>query len=281
MKQYAFGLIVFAAILSSISGLLVKYMQIPATSMASIRMATPVILVSMWLLWRGKPLFRHGYRTMLYGSVLNALRMWFFFNAFIYTTMSNAIIVLYTWPIFATILGVFFLKEQVNRMQLLSLMISFVGILIVYWGFDFSLEDNDFIGLTAGVLCAFFYACSIVIFKSKSSDFDPWETIFFQNLIGAIIFLPMLLINTPAPRPMDWTLALTHGVVIGIIMFAFFFYGLRHIAASKASMVSYLEVISALILGHLVFGDQLTTQMIIGAAIIMSSTLALRMSISR
>ncbi len=276
MQKHAFSLVVFAALLSGVSGLIVKHMQIPATSMAWIRMTTPSLIIGAYLLWRGRSILKTGYRVMLAGSVFNTIRMIFFFMAYIHTTIANAIIVLYTWPIFAVILSIVFLKENVTKRQIFLLMISFVGILVVYAGHEFSLKDGDFLGLTAGILGAFFYACSVIIFKSQTVSFDPFETIFFQNILGVFVFLPLFLTNSPAPRNLDWVLGITHGTLIGIIMFAAFFYGLRYIKASTASMITYIEIISATSLGYLVLGETLTPNMILGAVIILCSTVLLQ-----
>jgi len=251
-------------------------MEIPATSMAWLRMATPTLLIGIYLLCRQEVIFKAGYKVMLGASAINAARMIFFFLAYIHTTVANAIIVLYTWPIFTVILSVIFLREEVSNRQKTLLLGSFIGIVIVYSGHDISFSNSDFKGLTAGIICAFLYACSVIIFKSKAKTFDPFETIFFQNLLGAVIFLPLFMTNTPAPRPLDWGLGLTHGIVIGIIMFSAFFYGLRHIKASTASMITYIEVVSAISLGYIVLGERLTLNMAIGSAVIMTSTLLLQ-----
>lgn len=278
MKRYAFYLVVFAALLSGTGGLFVKFMEIPPSSMAWLRMTTPTILVGLYLLYKGKGLLRPGYKMMIAASAINAARMLFFFMAYMYTSIANAVIVLYTWPIFAVILSSIFLKEHISKKQIGLLMLSFTGIIVVYAGHELSLNNEDFKGLSAGVLCAFLYSCTVVIFKSESTSFNPSETIFFQNFLGAFIFLPFFITNDPGPRILDWVLGSGQGVIIGIIMFGAFFYGLKYIKASKASMIAYIEVISAMILGYLVFGETLTVNMMIGASLIVCSTLLLQLN---
>ena len=276
MQNRAFSLVVFAAVLSGVSGLIVKYMEIPATSMAWIRMATPTLLIGLYLLWKGANLIRSGLKFMITASLFNVIRMWLFFITYIYTSISNAIIVLYTWPIFAVILSALLLKERVGRIRIILLLTSLTGVIIVYAGQNLSLQDDDFIGLTAGVLCAFFYACTVVIFKSQSNTYSPIETIFLQNLLGALIFFPFILINDPSPTNLDWTLGITHGILIGILMFSAFFYGLKYIKASTASMIAYIEVISAMSIGYFIMNDTLSRNMIIGAVLIVISTALLQ-----
>ena len=277
MKRYAFYLVVFACLLSGTGGLFVKFMEIPPSSMAWLRMTTPTLLVGLYLLYRNQSIIKPGYKKMITASAINCARMFFFFMTYKYTSIANGVIVLYTWPIFAVILSSIVLKEVISKRQIGLLLLSFAGILVVYAGHEFSFNNEDFKGLTSGVLCAFLYACTVVIFKSGSSTFDPYETIFYQNFLGAFVFLPFFIFNDPAPRLLDWILGTGQGVIIGVIMFAAFFFGLRHIKASKASMIAYIEVISAMILGYLVFGETLTINMMIGASLIVCSTLLLQL----
>lgn len=276
MKDYAFYIVFFAALISSTSGLFVKHMQIPATSMAWIRTTTPVLVIGLYFLFTQRQIVRAKYKTMLCGSAINAARMVFFFTTLIYTSISNAVIVFYTWPLFAVILSVLVLKEKVSRQELIVLLLSFIGVLIVYLEHEISLADKDFIGLSAGVLTAFLYACTIIFFKKGADVYNPWETIFYQNIIGALVFLPFMITNIPTPTSLDWTLGIGHGVTIGLIMFSMFFYGLRHLPASRASMITYVEVLGAMLLGYFVLDEQITTSMIIGASIIMGGSLYLR-----
>ena len=79
-----------------------------------------------------------------------------------------------------------------------------------------------------------------------------------------------------APRLLDWGLGVTHGVVIGIGMFTAFFFGLRHIKASTASMITYIEVISAMSIGYFVMNDHISNKMVIGASLILIATMFLQ-----
>lgn len=276
MKEKAFAAVALGAILTSISGLLIKYMSIPATSMAWIRMTIPAVLMGLWMLWAKVPFFKGNLKFLLTVSVLNSARMYFFFLAYVLTSIGNAVIVLYTWPIFATIFGVLILKETISQRNILLLMLAFTGLIVVNLDKSFSWADSDFLGMLAALTCAIFYSLMMVLFKKESSKYSLKEMVFYQNFIPCLLFLPFFLTNRPLPTSLDVALASTLGLVVGIAAYFLFFFGLRHLKASTHSMITYLEIVSAITLGYIFLGETLTLNTLIGGLIIILSTVLLK-----
>lgn len=251
-------------------------MTIPATSIAWIRHAVPAIILFLWLRTQRIELFQGNYKLMLVASGINAIRMFFFLTAYLYTTISNAVVISYTWPIFTTLLGAFFLKEKMTWGRGVLLLGSFGGILIIYSDGSLSFGDKDFIGMTASLISAIFYSITVILFKTESLNYHRNHIIFFQNLVGVIVFLPFILLSRPVPSNLDWGIGLTYGLVIGIGLFSCFFYGLRYLKASTVSMISYLEIVSAIFFGVVFLGEVVTIQILIGGGMIVLSTSLLR-----
>jgi len=214
---------------------------------------------------------------MLGGSMINAVRMYLFLVAFIYTSIGNAVIVFYTWPIFGTLLGATLLKEHITRRQIALLGLAFTGIITAYSNQDFSFENQDFIGMTAAISSAFLYALTVIIFKTETPNYTRNEIIFYQNIVGALVFIPFFIFNEPTPTVKDMTLGISYGLMVGIMAYSFFFFGLKYLEASKASMLTYVEVVSAVLLSYLVLGDVLSRNMIVGGGCIILSTILLRL----
>lgn len=275
MQQRAFGAVVIAAIMAGSSGVFVKHMTMSATTMSFIRTLVPTVLLGSLMWYQGTRFFRGNYRLMLGASVLNALRMYFFFTAYLYTSIGNAVIINYTWPIFVTIFSIFFLREVVSKGQLALLGLAFAGILVVYANQEFSFENRDFVGMMAALGTAITHAIGITIFKKESDNYSRTEIIFYQNCMSVVIFLPFFLYN-PFPELQNWTIATSHAVLLGIIGFHFFFYGLRHLKASVASSITYLEIISALLFSYFWLHEEITVNMLVGGGLIVLSTLLLR-----
>ena len=273
MKQKAFYALIIAACIAGSSGLLIKEIEtLSAGAIAWVRATFPAFLLIIWLYQKKLNCFHGNYPKMLLSSFINAARMYLYLIAFIYTSIGNAIILFYTWPIFATILGVFFLKERVSRSQVLLMLFAFAGLIIAYSNKSFSFEDRDFIGMVSAVISAFGYAITVVLFKSEADNYHRNEIIFYQNFAGVLVFLPIFWMDAPIAEFRDFSVALIYAFVIGIVVFSLFFYALKHLKASTASSIMYLEVVSAILFGYLVLGEKLDLNMIIGGLIIILSS---------
>jgi drug/metabolite transporter (DMT)-like permease len=276
MKNKAYFAVILAATIAGASGVFVKNVAIPATSIAFIRTTLPTILIGAYLLATGTQLFRGNYRLMLSGSVFNAIRMYFFFIAYIYTSMANAVIIAYTWPIFGTLLSILFLKEKVSKRNIGLLTLSFLGILIVFSNQSLTFENRDFIGMSAALVMAITYAASVVIFKKGRGDFSISETIFYQNLVGMFVFFPFILKNVPSPTVRDVSIISCYAILIGLIGYSLFFYGLKRLKASTSSMLSYIEIVSAFCFGIFLMGETPTWNVLLGGLLIIITTFLLR-----
>lgn len=279
MRQKAIYALIIAAFIAGFNGLIIK--QVPsmtAGSIAWVRTFVPVLVFGIWMWQQKVPFFKGNYKKMLGASAINAFRMYLYFTAYIYTSIGNAVIIFYIWPIFVALLGIIFLKEKLSKYQIVLIVMAFIGLIIAYSHKTFSFEDRDFIGMLASLGAAIGYGITVIIFKSESENYDKNEIIFYQNIISVLLFLPLFFIGFPT---MEWShlgIASAYGVLVGVIVFSLFFYGLKYLNAATASSMMYLEVISALILGHLVLNESLEYNMILGGVLIITSSFLLTRS---
>ena len=276
MAKKAFISVVIGSIIAGLTGLFVKNISAPATSIAFVRTGLPTFILATWMFSQNIRFFRGNYRRMLAASLLNAIRMYLFLVAFIYTTITQAVIMLFTWPIFVNILSLIWLREKIHIHQILILLLSFSGIIVIYSEQPFSLNNNDFIGMSAGIVSAIFYATSFIIYKTEIDNYHRNEVIFYQNFIGALVFLPFFISNDPFPGIGDFTLMGGYAILMGIVIFNFFFYGLKHLKASQVSLIAYIEILSAVTVGIIFMNDRISPQLLIGGAFILASISLLR-----
>ena len=249
-------------------------MQINPVSQAWLRMATPTVLTAIWLSFTGVPLLQGNWRKMSLVSVLGAVRMVFFFVAYTYATIGNAVIIFYTYPIFTALLSKVILREQITRRQVVLLFVAFTGILLAFSNKPFDLANNDIIGMLAAMASALIYALTVVLFKSESKNYSLPQLLFYQNAAGLFLLAPFF--QFQQARLMDYSIGIGYGLLIGILAFSLFFFGLKKLKASTASALMYMEVVSALSLSVIFYEEQLTWTMILGALLIVSSSLLLK-----
>lgn len=273
MKNQAFFAVIFAAILVGTSGLFIKHMSINAFSQAWLRMGVPAIFTVIWMLVKGIPFFRGNWKKMTLTSVIATVRLLLFFVGFIYTSIGNAIILFYTFPIWAAILGSVFLKEKISQKQKGLLVLAFLGIVFIFSQKEFSLADRDFIGMMASLASAFFHAVTVILFKSEGDNFSKNEILFYQNIIGFLVLIPFFQYSEATPK--DFILGISYGALVGIVGYGLFFYGLKKLMASTASAIMYMEVVSAVVLGYLFLEERLSPSMLIGGVIVVGSSFLL------
>ncbi len=265
--------VMLAAVIWGSAGAFVKYLQLPPTTMAFFRLAIPTIILFLYFQIKKTNVFRGNPKPLLAASAINAVRMFFYFVGFTYASIGNAVIMLYTWPIFTTLLAITYLKEKISRRQAALLLISFTGIILMYLNKQIAFSDKDFIGMTSMLICAAMTAVTMVIFKKELEKYTRFETTFYQTLVGGFVFLPFLFINQPLPTLHQSAVASIYAILIGIVGFSLFFSALKKIKASTASTLSYIEVVSGVALGILLFKETLSWNMIAGGLLIIGSTM--------
>lgn len=276
MKVNPYLAIIIAATIGGASGVFIKLIDLPATSITFFRMAVPVIILLVYLHYKRVRLFRGNYRMLMVASVLNAVRMLLFFIGYLYASIGNAVIILFTWPIFGTLFSAIFLKEKVSVRTAILIGLAFLGIVMMYLYTEIGFGNKDFIGMVAMLFSAIFFAATAVIFKQKLQVYKRSEAIFYQNLVGAVVFLPFVFINTPVPTALQMGAASFYGFLIGIVAFMMFFYALRRLKMSHYALFTYWEVIAALFFGVLFFGEGITWNMLVGGGLILATGILLR-----
>jgi drug/metabolite transporter (DMT)-like permease len=268
--------VILAAIIWSSTGLFVKNINLPTTTITFFRLFVPSLILSIYFIYKKFELNGLKNKIILLASLLNAIRLLFYFIGFEFTTMSNAVIILYTWPIFATILSRIILNEKIIKRNIFLLVISFIGIIFIYIDKEINFESNSFIGMSSMLLSALIYSSTVILFKKESHKYSNFETVYYQNFIGSILFIPFIFINRPFPSVFETTIITSYALLIGILGFGLFFSALKRIKASTASFLAYFEVLSGILFGIIVFKDSISWNMLVGGFIIITSTIFLK-----
>lgn len=276
-SQYAFFAVLTSATVAGFAGWFIRNMSINPISQTWLRMVTPLVLASAAMLVTQTPFFSGNWRKMIGISALSMLRVLLFFVGMNYTSISKAIILFYTFPIFVAIFGAIILKEIITNRQKWLLAFAFLGLLLTFGG-DTNLllltDNQDVIGMLAATGGAMVYAIAVVYYKSETGQRSLQEMLFYQNLMGGILLLPFF--EFAKATLGDVALGVSYGVTIGYLSFFLFFYGLKYMKASTASALMYLEIVSAIFISYFLLDEPINIFSIVGGTMIIISSFMLK-----
>lgn len=267
--------IILAALIWGSNGIFVKYLNLPVITFTFLRFAVPTILLLLFFLSKGENIFKKGNKTIWLASFLNATRQPLYFVGFLFTSVGNAVILWYAYPIFTAIFGAKILKEEIDKKLIFLLAMAFLGILLIFIGKPITFSSKDFVGMISIVFSAVIYGLSLVFLKKEEKSIDQMGQVFYQNILGALIFLPLLFF-VPVPPMFKISLGVFHAFLIGLVGMLLFFYGLKKIKVSTATFLCYLEVVSGIVLAWFFLKEVPTWNMVVGGGLILTAVTLLR-----
>lgn len=272
MMKKAIYAVVICALIAGTNGVFIKFMSSMSTGMIAWFRAMIPVLFLLPAVWRKGGLeIKGNYKYMLLASFINAGRMYLYLTAYKFTSIGNAVVLFYTYPLFVTAIESLYYKRPIHKKQWLFLFLAFAGIVLTYAGKPFSFESKDFIGMLAALGASVGYAITVIMFKKESQNYSQNQIIIYQNIAGTIVFLPFLG-AFPSALPAHMGMGVVYGIIIGVVVFKMFFYGLKFLPAATATSLMYLEVVSAILFGYLLLNEVLGWNTFAGGALILISS---------
>ena len=253
-------------------GVFVKLVQgLDAFSITFFRaaIATIFILGTLILLKRTKELaITHSKKLLLVG-IVQGLSIILYFIALLSTTVSNAVFLLYTAPIFSVIFSRFFLKEEIERKTIIAIFVTLLGIIFILDPTTFSFDSSSTIGNLLALTSGFFYAAMMIIAKPVLKERSGYSVAFWQYFVITLMFLPFLKFNSASVILSNWWQLGIIGIVCTGIAFMLFMEGVRKIKAQKVFVITTLEPLAGTALALLLLNEVPSLFTAIGAALIL------------
>ena len=237
------------------------------------RYGIAVILLGVYLLLK-KESFKITLKqvgVLLALGLLYTASSTFLFEAYKYIASGLATTLIFLFPVMVAIIMVF-LKVVPSWPVWLSIAATFAGVMIMTGGSGS--EAIDPVGVWFSIASAFVYALFIVIInRSKAiSSISNSLLTFYALLVGTIVFFTKCSFSgaellTGLDGGMAWINLIGLAVLPTIVSTATLAIATRNIGATKASVLGVFEPITAILVGTLVFGEALTTNIITGILI--------------
>jgi len=189
------------------------------------------------------------------------------------STISSVIIA--TIPLFSPFAAYFLVREKVSHSIVAGMAFSFTGILLMVFNPDLSLNASP-----KGVLLLFIAVFSAVaysvVIRKIAHKYNPVTIITYQNLIGAIYFLPLFLIFdfrhfiTIRPNRELIVALLQLAVFASTLAYLFYIISIKEIGMIKANIFTNLIPVFTGIFSFFVLGERFTAVKVAGMLLVMS-----------
>ncbi|MBY4675881.1 DMT family transporter [Marinobacterium arenosum] len=270
--QYAKGfiLVLFAAFCYGLQPYFAHQAYQAGADPVGLLLARFTLAAGLMLLWLKKrklrlPAGRPFAQTLLIG-IGYAVAAMGYYRASHSTSVSLAVILLFSFPVFVTLFSIFFLKEQTNWRKMLSLLLASAGVMLAT-GMDF---HGDLEGVLWALFAALSYGAAILYGTHKMSSQSPLVSA-TVILAGGAITLALIGLLQGAAWPQTvagWGATLGLALFATLLPLAAFVGGSPHIGASNASTLSMLEPIVAVSIAVLLIGERFSSAMLWGGALV-------------
>lgn len=192
----------------------------------------------------------------------------FLFEAYNYIASGLATTIIFLYPVLVAIIMVF-LRVVPSWPVWLSIILTFAGVVIMTQ--SDSTQTISPTGVILSLGSALVYALFIVIINRSKviSSISNSLLTFYALTVGAIIFLGKIIlsdidITAGIEHNMAWLNLVGLALLPTVVSTATLAIATRNIGATKASVLGVFEPVTAILIGTIVFGEALTTNIIVG-----------------
>jgi drug/metabolite transporter (DMT)-like permease len=251
-----------------------KYYHPISTIFIRLVISSALLVAYTWFSGKAEKIKR-GDRWLLLISAL--------FNPFLYFLFENyglknstptiSAVIIATIPVFVSIVGYFMLKENLSLINIIGIIVSFLGIGIMLVNPDFSLNSSwaGILFLSGAVIMAVIYT---VLLKRLAHKYSALTILTYQNIIGVVYFLPLFLffdykyfITVRPNFELVYSL-LSLAVFASTLAFIFYIMAVRQIGVSRTSVFSNLMPVVTAIFSAIFISEIFTATKITGMAIV-------------
>lgn len=181
--------------------------------------------------------------------------------------------ILFTYPVMTAAIMALFFKEKVRLATVLSIVLSLVGVLLLYWG-D-SGGALSLVGVVLVLVSALTYALYIIVVDKSPLQMSSFKINFyvlFYCAAGMALFALLSgqqLMLPPTPRAWLWVGWLA--VVPAIMALVMMVYAAKYIGSTPTAILGALEPTTAVLIGVFVFEEPFSFRLLLGIILILAA----------
>lgn len=287
MKKWAYLLIASGAALWGLIGIFVQGLYqfgFSSQQIVTIRAVSAAVMLVTYVYAANKSLLKIKIRDWTYfvgtGIFSIVFFNWCYFTAIRETSLSIAVILLYTAPIFVALLSRLVFKEAFTQRKLISLILTFIGITFVigYLPYAADISISAF-GFFTGLGSGLGYALYSIFGKAALEKYHSLTITTYTFIFAGMAMLPV----SGLWQSLDvfynikvWLYIVGLGFFPTVLAYMLYTKGLSYVESSRASIIATVEPLVATLVSIFIFADILTLWQIIGILLVLSGVIMIQ-----
>lgn len=183
--------------------------------------------------------------------------------------------ILFVYPVLTAAIMTFFFRERLTVTTIISIVLSFFGVVLLYWTPDGG--TLSLAGVFLVLVSALTYALYIIFMNRSNLRMSSFKINFYVliycglgNMVAALMTEGGL---TMPHSGVGWLCVGWLAVVPAILALVMMVYAAKYIGSTPTAILGALEPLTAVMIGVFLFHEQLTLLMIAGIVLIFSSVI--------
>ena len=278
-KGYTAGIIAAIAYGTNPLGALFLYQEgFNPPSVIFYRFTFAVIILAAILLVQKVPfkITRYEFKVLLSLGVLFAASALSLYTSFKHLDSGVASTILFAYPVMVAVIMAVFFKERASTMMIISIVLSIIGILLLYQG-DGEAKMSLW-GVILVLISSLTYAVYIVVVNRTQISMPPFKMTFYIMAFAAVIIalysflVPgSRIIAIPSWSALGWICMVA--IVPTIIAMTMLNIGILNAGSTPTAILGALEPVTAVCISVLVFDGLFTVRLVLGIVLILTAVL--------
>ncbi len=220
----------------------------------------------------------------LLGLVMSAIGFFENTAVSIGTPVAIVVLLLYTQPVWTTVFGKIFLKERIDSVKKVAVIISFCGIFLIskVW----TISSINYGGFTLSLICGVLLSVEFIMIKELSLKPNHflvsifWFYIFRSVFTGVLGFISGIMTDNLIITGFTFSLSLEMWILL--LLFAFipmvlgmslFYNSVKYVPIISVGVILLMEPLSGIVYGYVILGEGVGLFTVLGGGLILIASL--------
>lgn len=261
-------------------GLFTRNIGVSSAELALCRSVLAALLVGAYMVLTRQSIDVRKIKKQLLLLALSGMVMsisWILlFEAYRYTSISVATLSYYFAPVLITVGSAVLFKERLSGRQILSFIMSTLGIVIITAAGGLEGGPSDLRGIVLGLLAAVTYA-AVILLNKYITDVEGIVRTLLQFIATLIVLVPYVAfsggLDLSVLDGVGWACLLTVGLVHTGLTYCMYFSALKDMTGQEAAILSYIDPLVAVFISAVFLHETMLPLQILGGAMVLGFTI--------